>query len=670
MSHLRRRSYSRWFVAIALSLCVAPFVVAQVESESIENRSETRPATDRPPVMPAPDLNADVPEDLDEQLESDASAAATAASVSTEPKDFYGLWALAPALVAIVLAIATRQVIIALVVGILTAAGMMVWVPGQIAAGQLPYNPITIITYATDNYLFRSLAPLNDAGDGVNFTRLHILLFTFLIGGMVGVIQANGGTHALVDRLTRRVTRREQGQLRAFAAGIAVFFDDYANAMIVGPSMRPIFDRLRLSREKLAYIVDSTAAPVASLFIGTWLAAEINYVQEGLNNLGDSAPAFLNGVTGTTAFWGSLPYRTYAILALVLVFVIAITGRDFGTMRRAERDAFADRTRRASQDDEESARPTQSLWLGLLPVLVLVFTTILLLVTTGWFAVQADPEKAATIDWSSLIHIRDSIGTIAGKADANAALLYASLASLTLAILMTKFAGALPLAKTMDAVSDGVSRMAAACIVLVLAWGLSDGGENLQLGEVAAAFLSDKVATGAFSIAWLPLSIFISACIVSFATGTSWGTMGILCPAVVTISASVLGSLPQAEALTVFYACVGAVLTGAVFGDHCSPISDTTVLSSIASECELGRHVWTQMPYALTVAVVGILATDGLDFALQKWANAFYTSTWTAHGLNQYYSLIIGVILLVLIVFAIGRRPARQNREPIVQHIV
>ncbi|MCZ6683352.1 MAG: hypothetical protein O7B26_09210 [Planctomycetota bacterium] len=677
MSHLRRRPYSRWIIAAAISLCVAPFVIAQAESGSDQDQSETRPATDRPPVMPAPVASTDTPADSTERLEDGAASSETEPTqAQTEPPDInepqhiYGLWALAPAMVAIILAIAIRQVIIALVFGILTAAGMMVFVPGEIAVGQSLYNPITIITYAVDNYLFRAIAPLNDAGDGVKYTRLYILIFTLMIGGMVGVIQANGGTRAVVDRLTRRVTRREQGQIRGFFAGIAVFFDDYANAMIVGPSMRPIFDRLRLSREKLAYIVDSTAAPVASIFIGTWLAAEIGYIDQGLDSLGEVKPAFLSAMNGTTAFWGSLPYRTYAILALVMVFVIAITGRDFGSMRRAENDAFANPTRRETLNSEETTEPTRSIWLGLLPVLVLVFGTMTLLATTGWFAVQKIPEEAAKIDWSSVVPIRDSLGVVLGQADSNAALLYASLAALAVAILITKTAGALSLAKTMDAVSSGVSRMAAACIVLVLAWGLSDAGDNLQLGKVASSFLSDKIERGVFSLSWLPLSIFVSACIVSFATGTSWGTMGILCPAVVTISASVLGDLPQDQALPIFYASVGAVLTGAVFGDHCSPISDTTVLSSIASECELGRHVWTQMPYALTVAAVGILATDGLDFALQKWAGTFYDSTWTAHGLNQYYSLIIGVILLVLIVLAIGRRPARQTPEPVVQHVV
>ena len=664
----------RRLLPVAMLLCCAvPLIVAQtgrpagVATTGPGTSDPVSVTTDQPPVMPGP-----TPESRPAAEADTGGVPTTAASPSAagggvvKPKDYYGLWSLAPAGVAIVLAIVTRQVIVALVLGILTAAGMMVFMRGGFSPTQLPLD---IITFAVDNYLLDVLAPLEEKKGvvlkQVEFDHIKILVFTLLIGGMVGVIQANGGTQALVLRLTRRVKRREQGQVRAFLAGLAVFFDDYANAMIVGPSMRPIFDRLRLSREKLAYIVDSTAAPVASIFIGTWLAAEIGYIQDGLDKLGDSAPSFLAEMNGVTAFWGSIPYRTYALLALVMVFLVAITGRDFGSMRKAESRAVAERRSPPSSEEVVFQDLAGRAWLGLTPILVLVFMTFGLLAMTGWRVVASDTDLLEQIRWDSFVAGRDSLVTILGKSDANASLLYASLTALVIAVLTS--IRTLTLSKTMDAVTSGVSRMFAACIVLVLAWGLSDGGSDLQLGYAVSGYLGETVFSpeaGVERLMWLPPAIFIAACIVSFATGTSWGTMAILCPATVVISASVMSGLPEDQARALFYASVGAVLTGAVFGDHCSPISDTTVLSSIASECDLGRHVWTQMPYALTVAVVGILSTDGLNFALRKYATDFYDHTWTAHGYSQYYGLGVGVLLLVLIIFIIGRRPKGIVTEP------
>ncbi len=231
-----------------------------------------------------------------------------------------------------------------------------------------------------------------------------------------------------------------------------------------------------------------------------------------------------------------------------------------------------------------------------------------------------------------------------------------------MAIVTSVASRALPLAKTMNAVVFGMCRMFAACIILVLAWGLSRGGEELRLGEVATAFLQVQVDQGSFSVTFLPLAIFVTAGIVSFSTGTSFGTMGILCPAVIPIAAGILGDLPQDQALILFYAAVGAVLTGAVFGDHCSPISDTTVLSSIASECDLSRHVWTQLPYALVVAIVGMLSMDGLRYGLERWASpAFYESYRT---MSWAVGLAAGTLLLLLILLVFGRRPRVAKVEP------
>jgi Na+/H+ antiporter NhaC len=238
------------------------------------------------------------------------------------------------------------------------------------------------------------------------------------------------------------------------------------------------------------------------------------------------------------------------------------------------------------------------------------------------------------------------VQAVVSKAESYNSLLYGSLAALVAAGAISLLTGVLKLGKIVDSATDAVSRMLPTFMVLVLAWSLSAAMKHLMLGEVARELLS---AHG-FNSIWLPLLIFVSSCIVSFATGTSWGTMAILCPATVTISAHLLADQPVDQALPIFYASVGAVLSGAVFGDHCSPISDTTVLSSLASSCSLEKHVWTQMPYALTVAVVSTLCGDIIC--------RYYSQHWSV-GLG------VGAVLLLLIVLIVGRKPPIESGSAI-----
>ncbi|MCK4340602.1 MAG: Na+/H+ antiporter NhaC family protein [Phycisphaerae bacterium] len=542
------------------------------------------------------------------------------------PASLYGPRVLGPPLLTIVLAMVMRQVIPALTCGILLAAFMLV-----------PFSPegtadsaglLTGIQLAAEHYL---IGALTDAD------HIKVIVFSLLIAGMVGVIAANGGTAAVVNAVARWGSTRRRGQAATWLAGLLVFFDDFANAMIVGPSMRPVCDRLRISRAKLAYIVDSTAAPVASIaLVGTWIGAEIGYIQDGLDQLADR-PAFLAEVGGYQAFVNSIPYRFYAILALVMVLLVGLLNRDFGPMRKAENEAA-----RTTLPAEPALSPTDAggrIWYALGPVLVLVVLTLLLLLFPGWRAVDWATFEPPTGTWYWL----GALQAMVGAADPFNPILYAALASIFLAALISIGTGRLTIQETIESATAAMSRLLSTIVILVLAWTLSATMNDLQLGDVAVEMLR----SGGFGepgwVRALPLCVFLSACIVAFATGTSWGTMGILCPAVVTISAGLLEALPAAEAMPIFYASVGAVLSGAVFGDHCSPISDTTVLSSLASECSLESHVWTQMPYALTVAVVSILCGD----ALCRYADV---PAWGG--------LLIGSAALVMILLVVGRKPA------------
>jgi len=570
------------------------------------------------------------------------SQVAVGEGLTKTPSEFFGLWAIAPAIVAIGLAMITRQVLLALPLGILTGAVMMC-----VHAGI--YNPLHMFSYCVEHYLLGVLFPLDPSNPNqVDSTYKHLqtLVFTQFIGAMIGVIEANGGTRAMVAKVVHLMKSRRHGQLGALGAGCVIFFDDYANALIIGPAMRPVFDRLRLSREKLAYIVDSTSAPVASLCIGTWLAAEINFLDGALADLGDLRPAFLEGINGAGCFWNSVPYRTYAILALFMVFLIGLTGRDFGPMRKAETRA---QSRPREANGEEAALDSRRWYLGFIPVFVLVTMAVTMLLVTGY---QSCTAKGLALDFNSVGGVGRSIVTLLGEANSYVALIYSGLAAAALAVFSTLASRSLRLSATFEGVTNGMSRVFGAQVILVLAWGLSAVTSDLQLGQVASGFLQTLVEKDLFNVTLLPMSVFLTSCIVSFATGTSWGTMGILCPTAVAISAHMLSPMPVDHAMPLFFATVGAVLAGAVFGDHCSPVSDTTILSSLATECPLDAHVRTQLPYALATAFIGLLGTDVLNYLLIRSQPEFYYRHW-----NAAYGLVASASALLLFVLFVGRRP-------------
>jgi Na+/H+ antiporter NhaC len=413
--------------------------------------------------------------------------------------------------------------------------------------------------------------------------------------------------------------------------------------------MRSVFDRVKMSRAKLAYIVDSTAAPVASLaLIGTWVGAEITFIQQGLDDVADrgALPVFVNeqgtAITGMQAFLASLPYRFYPILALFLVFLVAWSRRDFGPMKRAEENALAGKDEHpydARIEPPEEDAPKPRWWLGLIPVVILVGITVLLLILTGYRTSDGQNVLQQPIAWWEKAYL------IINGADAYLSIYYGALLAAIVAMILTIVTRACSVRAASDAGLDGMARMFPAIVILILAWALSRVEQDLMLGEVANAYLQ---AAG-FPIVWMPLAIFVCAAVISFATGTSWGTMGILCPAVVAIMAGQAAGLEQDKALPLFYAAVGSVLAGAIFGDHCSPISDTTVLSSVASGCRHEDHVWTQIPYALVAAVAAMAFGDVMC--------SVYEQPW-------YFGLGAGAVFLVLVVLIFGRQAKPRVSPP------
>jgi len=567
------------------------------------------------------------------------------------PKDAksYGLWVLIPAAVAILLAIFTRQVVPAIFVGILAGAYMMV--PCLANSDPLTGQSGIIAGFrlAVEKYI---LAAVLDPD------HMKIIIFTMMIGFTIGVIGINGGTTGMVQLVAGRTESRRRGALTAWLAGLVVFFDDYANTMIIGPTMQSVFDKVKLSRAKLAYIVDSTAAPVASLaIIGTWVGMEIGYINDGLIKVAaKGAPEFLINdsgqvMSGMHAFIFSLPYRFYPIMALVLVFLLALTGRDFGPMKKSEQRALSkiEKQPLSSSEPGETGRraddPRPRWWLGFVPILMLVGATLVLLVLTGYHSEKTvalingmHPE--GVVPWAAKPWW-DRAATIIGTGDSYLAIYYGAFLAALTAVVLTMLARAATVRRAADAGLDGMARMFPAVVILVLAWALSQVQQDLQLGVI----VSHRLEQLKYPVQWLPLSVFASSALISFATGSSWGTIGIMCPATVEIAVRLIApeaSLNTFEARNLFYACVGSVLAGSVFGDHCSPISDTTVLSSLASGCPHEEHVWTQIPYAILAAVAGMGLGDVLCSGYKH---------------PSYLGLAAGAAFMLVFVLIVGRKP-------------
>lgn len=474
----------------------------------------------------------------------------------------YGALALIPPALAIILAIWTRQVIVSLVLGI--------WAGATIING---WNPVTGLLDTFSTYLVeKSLADSWNIG---------IIVFCLVIGGMVGLINKLGGTKAIAEAVVRKAKTGRTTQLSTMFMGIVMFFDDYANSMIVGNTMRPITDRHRISREKLSYIVDSTAAPVSSMApVSTWIAMELGLIAAGLQSVNIEANSLM-------VFFQSVPFRFYSLFALAFAFTLIITRKEFGPMYKAEMRA---RTTGAVVEpgtnpmivEDKDILPDEnvkgSVWDAAIPIIMFVLVTIFGLYYNGH-----EPGK-------------DLINSF-GDADASVVLTWAAFVGSIAAIVVGLIKRRFTLSSAVDAWMGGLRSMLIAVVILALAFALKSVIGEMQLAEwlveVTSGFLSGKI---------VPLLTFLVAMLIAFATGTSWGTNSILMPLVIPIAAGVSGA--DGVLTPTIVASIGAVLTGAVFGDHCSPISDTTILSSMASGADHIGHVRTQIPYAVTVALI------------------------------------------------------------------
>jgi len=517
-------------------------------------------------------------------------------ALELDPTLTWGWFSILPPLLAIVLALIFREVLTALFAG--------VWLGALAVAG---FDPLAGTGRLIDTFVVPAIADADHAS---------IMVFSLLLGGMVGLIARNGGTLGIVEAVAPFASTPRRGKLATWAAGMAIFFDDYANTLIVGNTMRPITDRLKISREKLAYLVDSTAAPVAALVpISTWVGYEISLIGDGFAIAAEQNPAGAEALLALSPFGifvETIPYLFYPLLALAFVVMTSLMDRDFGAMVDAERRAssggglYRPGASLALDTSSELMEPREGTprkwWNAAIPVLTVVVVVLVGLYTSGRAA--AGPDAA----------LRD----VFGQADPFATLLWGSLAGVLVAIAISVGQRLLTLTECIDAVVGGMRAMMTAMLILVLAWSLGAVTEAIGTSSFLALLLSDRVA-----IELLPLIIFVTSAAMAFATGTSWGTMAIMLPVVIPLMVALGGPdvYPGAEHGHVLLGGIASVLAGSIFGDHCSPISDTTVLSSTASACDHIDHVRTQLPYALLVGIVAmVLGNVGVSYGLPVWA--------------------------------------------------
>lgn len=499
------------------------------------------------------------------------------------------LWlSILPPLLAIMLALIFKEVLVSLFSG--------VWLGAFIVNGmRLELIPLSFLN-TVDKY---AIDAVMDSG------HASIIIFSLVIGGMVAVISKNGGMQGVVDFLSRYARTKRSAQFVTWFLGIAIFFDDYANTLIVGNTMRPVSDRFKISREKLAYLVDSTAAPVASIaFITTWIGAELGYIGDAIEKLGLDQNAY-------GMFVGSLEYAYYPIFTLVFMFFLILMQRDFGPMYQVELAAAGGGKTGSSNahenDDEMNAMSimegiTPKAINAVLPILTVIVMTLVGLVYTGYDAAVWDGDTGFI----------NKLSATFGNADSYRALLWSSISGLMMAILMTLTQRQMSLAVAMDTTVKGFKSLLIAMLILVLAWSLAAITEELHTAGFLTALMVGKV-----NPFLMPTITFILAAGVSFSTGSSWSTMAILFPILLPTSFTLCqaAGLDMEVTLSVLYNVIAVIMGGSVFGDHCSPISDTTILSSLASGCNHIDHVRTQIPYALTVGAISILA-GGIFFYL------------------------------------------------------
>ena len=514
-----------------------------------------------------------------------ALAEDAAEEIANSSRYYNTFWALVPSFVAIILALITKEVYSSLFIGITVGAVLA-------ANGSFTGTLDNIFT----NGIVASVSDSYNVG---------ILVFLIMLGSIVALMNKAGGSAAFGRWAETHIKTRRGAQLATILLGILIFIDDYFNCLTVGSVMRPVTDRHKISRAKLAYLIDATAAPVCIIApISSWAAAVSGFVSDG---------------SGLSLFIRTIPYNFYALLTIAMMLTLTIKNVDFGPMMKYEKNAkagdiFSGENPYANQTDEVPEGKGTVLDL-VLPILVLVTCCVIGMIYTGGFFDGANFIEAFS------------------NSDASVGLMLGSAFGLLFAIIYYVARKSFSFRDAMGCVPEGFKAMVPAIMILVFAWSL----KNMTSYLGASTYVAGVIESSAKGLQmFLPAVIFLIACVLSFATGTSWGTFGILIPIV-------LEAFPWSEGNPISIVCVAACMAGAVCGDHCSPISDTTIMSSAGAQCEHVNHVSTQLPYAMTCAAVS--------------AGAYLIAgIFAVHNIPSVIALPFGLLLMILVTMALGRK--------------
>ena len=538
MKNLRRRLLP--LLAVVLLLCSAMTVTAFAADDPTEETGTK--------MIECSDCGAAGIVLTDEGTVAECESCGGTGYVESPSRFFNTFWSLLPPIIAIALALITKEVYSSLFVGILV--GGLLYSNFAFEATILHVFNDGIVASVTDSY------------------NMGILIFLVILGAMVCLMNKAGGSAAFGRWAKVHIKSRVGAQLASILLGCLIFIDDYFNCLTVGSVMRPITDKHNVSRAKLAYIIDATAAPICIIApISSWAAA----VGSNLKATGAFESDF-------AAFVATIPYNFYALFSIIMVVMVCLGNFDFGPMRKAELRAQQGELGNVDAEQAELGTSAKgSLIDMLLPIGSLIFFAVAALLYSGGYW-GSDPAY-------------HTLAAAFGNSSASKALVWASFGAITVAFFLFVPRGLMSLKSFMDCAGEGMKAMMPANTILVLAWTISGVCRDLLQTPL---FVKTMVADGGISGGLLPAIIFVVAGFLSFSTGTAWGTFGILIPIVVPVA--------QAVDPNLVLVCLSATLAGSVFGDHCSPISDTTILSSAGAGCAHLEHVSTQMLYACVVA--------------------------------------------------------------------
>ncbi|MBR6256568.1 MAG: Na+/H+ antiporter NhaC family protein [Lachnospiraceae bacterium] len=506
------------------------------------------------------------------------------------------IWALLPPLVAILLALITKEVYSSLMIGIIAG--------GLLYAG---FNPVLAMEHIFTEGMISQLSDSWNVG---------ILIFLVVLGSIVMLMNRAGGSAAFGRWASAHVKTRMGAQLATFALGVLIFIDDYFNCLTVGSVMRPVTDKNKISREKLAYLIDATAAPVCIIApISSWAAA---------------VTGFVDGTNGLTLFIRAIPYNLYAFLTIGMMLMLILSGYDFGPMKKAEKNLPKEKMPDESLVEsgmtgaEEQPTPPVSekgkVIHLVLPIITLIFCCVIGMIYTGGFF-----EGVNFVDAFA-------------NSDASVGLVYGSMAALFITVIFYLLTGVLSFKECMNAIPEGFKSMVPAILILTLAWTLKSMTDSLGAATYVASVV-ENIAGNGMVMSFLPAFVFLIGAFLAFATGTSWGTFGLLIPIVVfTFSGDINNEL--------MIIAISACMAGSVCGDHCSPISDTTIMASAGAQCEHINHVSTQLPYALTAAAVSFVG----------YVIAGFVRNWII-------SLGASLLILAAAIFILKKLGSRKKQE-------